>query len=210
MFPLCNRLLRSKTRFSKATTDPSLTSTFPRLTRYNSNFKAFSTVTTFLHFNWIGDCLTHLIMFSSSSWVGRWTAAWSYGTLSPEAWWGSSAASRLLVEVAVIQCKYRLAGKNCYNFSNNMQYFRRVVLKNDMGTVSLELLSQITFVEYQSLCEISILNRLINTYRFMPGNNNLVVTLCRYSVYILNISTGKFTGATCSLIQVRTLTLCAT
>lgn len=43
--------------------------------------------------------------------------------------------------------------------------------------------------------------------RFMPGNNNLVVTLCRHSIYILNISTGKFTGATCSLIQGQTLSV---
>ena len=36
----------------------------------------------------------------------------------------------------------------------------------------------------------------------MPGNNNLVLTVCRQTIYILNVSTGKFTGATCSLIQV--------
>lgn len=43
--------------------------------------------------------------------------------------------------------------------------------------------------------------------RFMPGNNNLVVTVCHSLIYILNVSTGKFTGATCSLIQGRTLSI---
>jgi len=41
----------------------------------------------------------------------------------------------------------------------------------------------------------------------MPGNNNLVVTVCHALVFILNVSTGKFTGATCSLIQGQTLSI---
>jgi len=63
-------------------------------------------------------------------------------------------------------------------------------------------------IEQNNFGGCSIFDSLNNPYRFMPGNNNLVVTLCRYSVYILNISTGKFTGATCSLIQVKTQPKC--